>query len=635
MEEKQIQIQEQKASPKKNSSLIKDSKNGIISSKNSKNHKKKKKLVDISNQILVQLKYEDFDQETETFIPQFCKSENKISMNNVSLLDQNHFKFLVKENSNIFNHYTKYRQHNFDNISWNEIELVQYYCNDSYSCPICLESNLCCPVITKCGHIFCYPCIISLFNYHMNIAANKKIPICPLCNKKIENISDDEKFNVENNGNFKLCQKIKSLNYNYYMKIKFNLILKEKKSPTLYNLIYDPLLENWKNNFKNKMKDIPDEETKEFNFSRICLSNKLLLSKRLNEYKKELDLLKKEFDSTSDDLKKQSIKESINQIDKLILKNKNKTDIQKDLLPNLKNIQKNSSSDIDKDYESNSCNDIVEINYNKYHLFYQEEKGDIYYLDPLLMEILLTEYGDYNSLPVELEGEILDIEMKQVTSKLKSEYKYLNHLRIGSIIYFVEIDIKDLISSSTKKIYQEKLNERYRLRSLLKNQEKNYENFINKKNSKIFEDEKNSSLENSKKSLDMIYGPIFFGTEEELGKKQTNNYKNKCNNNEKDENKSIKESKLKLLFEENNTEEKNKEEKEEKVEKEKKKEKEVKKNKKIKNKKGGIKNNNGGKKGKKKKICDINPITSLIIIIIIFCIEILFSHLYYLKDIIK
>ena len=78
------------------------------------------------------------------------------------------------------------------------------------------------------------------------------------------------------------------------------------------------------------------------------------------------------------------------------------------------------------------------------------------------MEILLTEYGDYNSLPVEIEGNILDIEMNQVTPKLKSEYKYLNHLRIGSIIFFVEIDINDLISSSTKKLYNEKSYERNR-----------------------------------------------------------------------------------------------------------------------------------------------------------------------------
>ena len=608
MEFNSVQIQDKKYS---SSSFLKKAKN---SSKCSKTHKKlkgKKKLEDISSQILVELRYENFEQETETFYPKIFRKENKISLDNVSLLDQSHFRFLVNKNSNIFNNYTKYKQNNFKNINWNDIELVNFYYNDDYCCPICLESKLCCPVISECGHVFCYPCIISLYNYHMNISENKKIPNCPLCSSKIEINSDNGKINLDNDGTFKLCQKIKSINYNNNMKINFNLILKEKKSPTLYNLVYDPLLDNWKLKYKDKMKELPNEEVKEFSFSRIFLENKQLMNKRLNEYKNDLNLLKKEFDSTSDELKKQSITECINQIDSLIKKYKNQKD--NTTLSDMKKAKKN---DRDNNEESDS-DDSTDINYKKYHLFYQEEKGDIYYLHPFIMEILLTEYGDYNSLPVELEGKILDIEMNQVTPKLKSEYKYLNHLRIGSIIFFVEIDINDMISSSTKKIYQEKLDERNRLRNLLKNQEKNYEDFVNKRNNKLFEEEKNNSLENSKKSLEQISisGPIFFGTDEELGKNQ------KKEKNEEKDNKKNKENKLKLLFiekEKEEKEEKEKKEKEEKMEKEKiemenqkkkeinEKEKENKKEKK-KNKNGGNKKNknNGGKKGKKKKGNDI------------------------------
>ena len=52
-----------------------------------------------------------------------------------------------------------------------------------------------------------------------------------------------------------------------------------------------------------------------------------------------------------------------------------------------------------------------DINYNKYYLFYQEEEGD-FYLHPFIMDILLTEYGDYSNLPVKISGNILDFEMK-------------------------------------------------------------------------------------------------------------------------------------------------------------------------------------------------------------------------------
>ena len=596
-----IQIQESLPVKKKqkNSSFSNQSNNDIIiSSKKSSNHKKlkgKKKLQDISGQISLGLRYEDFDQEVELFYPQLCRKENNISMENVSLLDQSHFKFLVKQNSDIFNHYSQYKQNDFKNISWKDIELVYFYCNYNYSCPICLESKLCCPVITKCGHAFCFPCITSLYNYHTQISINKKVPNCPLCNKKIESLSDDDKINIDKNDDLKLCEQILSINYNTNMKIKFNLIIREKKSPSLYNLIYDPLLENWKNNFKNKMRKIPDEQYKEFNFSRVFSANRIFFTNKLNAYKNDLNLLKKEYDSTSDELRKGSINECINQIDSLISQHKSEN--------NSESVSQNS------EISSNDNSDEGDIDYKKYFLFYQEEKGDIYYLHPFIMEILLDEYEDYNSLPVEIEGNILDIEINQVTQKLKSEYKYLNHLRIGSIIYFVEIDINDLISSSTKMKYNEKLYERKRLRNILKNQEKNYEDFVNKKNNLLFEEEKNNSIEDSKKSLESISGPIFFATDEELGKNKDINKKD-CNM-KKDENIKSKESKLKLLLKGNEKEEKKELKEERNEEKNKEEEKEVKKNK-----KGGNKNkkNKGGKKGKKKNKYVVNPIASIFLV---------------------
>ena len=94
----------------------------------------------------------------------------------------------------------------------------------------------------------------------------------------------------------------------------------------------------------------------------------------------------------------------------------------------LKN-QKSKKNRINKnkkinEFDSDNSDIKIDIDYKKYCLFYQEENGDIYYLDPLTMEILLSEYEDYNSLPTEIEGIILDISMNQVTSEFKSKYEY-------------------------------------------------------------------------------------------------------------------------------------------------------------------------------------------------------------------
>ena len=569
-------------SPQQISFYLKKTKRGQLSFKKSpkkKNIKGKKKLKDIPKQILQSLNFENFEQESEKFYPQVFRRQNKIYIDDVSLLDQSHFRFLVKQNGDIFNHYTLYKQNNFQNIFWKDIELIYFYCSEDYSCPICLEPKLCCPVITKCGHVFCFPCIVSLYNYHMKNSENKKMPNCPLCSKKIEITSEDGEINIDSNGIFKLCQKVQTKNYRNNMKIKFNLILRDKKSPTLYNLIYDPNLDNWKNNFKSKMRQIPSEQTKEFNFSRVLYENKLLIEKRLINYKNDLNALKKLYDFTSDELKKKSIQECIKKIDLHIFKNK-KEDNNNILIHSKKLSQINIS---DNEDDTN-----LDIDYKKYFLFYQEEKGDIYYLDPFIMEILLTEYEDYNSLPVELEGDILDIKMTQVTAKLKSEYKYLNHLRIGAIIFFVEIDINGLISSSTKDLYKDKLNERSRIRNLLKNQEKNYEEYINKRNIKLIEEEKNSPLQKNKIGLQTVTGPMFMGLNDELIKPEDKEQDKK--NEEKEEKKVIKVNKLKLLFKEKEMEDIKKKEKRGNTEK------------KIKRKKGGIKKvNKDNKEGKKKE----------------------------------
>ena len=138
---------------------------------------------------------------------------------------------------------------------------------------------------------------------------------------------------------------------------------------------------------------------------------------------------------------------------------------------NLTNIQNkfninNNENKINID-NINNINNVPkeeEINYKNYFLFYQEEEGDIYYLDPFIMDILLSEYGDYSNLPVVISGNILDVNMRQITSNMKSNYPYLSHLNLGSIIFFVEIDINKLISPFTRKKFSHALNERAKSR---------------------------------------------------------------------------------------------------------------------------------------------------------------------------
>jgi hypothetical protein len=169
-------------------------KNQRKNKKHNKKTKHKKEMEDISDQIQFQLKYENFEEDSDVFQLQLTRKESKIKMDDSSLLDQSHFRFMIKDNSEIMKKYNHIKQHNFKNITWEDIALIYFYCNHDYSCPICLEVNLCSPVIIKCGHIFCYPCLLDMYNYHKK-SNNDKPLLCPLCHKEIEINQNDDNYN--------------------------------------------------------------------------------------------------------------------------------------------------------------------------------------------------------------------------------------------------------------------------------------------------------------------------------------------------------------------------------------------------------------------------------------------------------
>ena len=500
----QSYTQNSKSSSKKQGNVEQNT----ISSKQKKKKVEGAEELDLTNKILSNLSYENFESENDKFRSHVRKKHEEIYINKVSLLDQNRFRFLISNNAKIFNYYTTYEKGNFKNIDWEDIKLVYYYYVEDYQCPICLENKICCPMIIKCGHIFCYPCFLNFYNYYTNVSVNKKVPNCPLCSEKIDLEKNEIKF----------CEMIRCQNYTNHMNIKFNLIMREKTSPTLYNLCYDPTLKKWKNSLKFQMRSIPLEISKEFLFSRIFSTNKKLTNGRINNLLKELkEEVKEEKEFYADETRINCLNQCIDILNNMLKENEQKKDY---ILESVFQKQNNDNNEINNDNTfdltnnnsntSKSCNTINdnitnnisdnsltedgEINYKNYFLFYQEEEGDIYYLHPFIMDILLTEYGDYSNLPVAISGNILDFEMKQVTPYIKSNYPYLSHLNLGSIIFFVEIDVSKLISGSTRKKFNHALNERAKRRRLLSNEEKNYEKFINNKSIKEEEELKNYYL---------------------------------------------------------------------------------------------------------------------------------------------
>ena len=68
--------------------------------------------------------------------------------------------------------------------------------------------------------------------------------------------------------------------------------------------------------------------------------------------------------------------------------------------------------------------------------------------------------------------------MHKITPYLKNKYPFLNHLKIGSLFFFVEIDMKQIVSNHTLKNFHNILKDRAKIRHNIKREEDYYDNYV-------------------------------------------------------------------------------------------------------------------------------------------------------------
>jgi hypothetical protein len=130
-------------------------------------------------------------------------------------------KFVVKNQSR-----DVYLKNLFDaneTVNWRDVILVRYdmVSSTDVQCPICMEQlkDMVCPRITKCGHVYCWPCMLQYLDYQKE----KSWKRCPLCFDAV----------------YKLDLKHVEIRKNVYYKdgdtIKFDLIVRSRANTITKN----------------------------------------------------------------------------------------------------------------------------------------------------------------------------------------------------------------------------------------------------------------------------------------------------------------------------------------------------------------------------------------------------------------
>jgi len=84
---------------------------------------------------------------------------------------------------------------------------------DEARCPICMEALIMAPRITKCGHVYCWPCMLQYLAFE-NEKAWKKCPLCsePVYRQDLRRVDLKvvRPFHAGNTINFNLMMRNKS-----------------------------------------------------------------------------------------------------------------------------------------------------------------------------------------------------------------------------------------------------------------------------------------------------------------------------------------------------------------------------------------------------------------------------------------
>jgi len=139
-------------------------------------------------------------------------------------------------------------------IQWDCINKIIFIQNEKeINCPICLNAPIC-PKSTKCGHVFCWSCMLQYFSYQKSIESG----LCPVCQTLI-NVQD-----------------LKSVFYQkvieYPTAINFQLLFRPRNLSIIYVM---------------DKEELPNSTSHSFIYNRICYFQDI--EKFIEDEKRELE----------------------------------------------------------------------------------------------------------------------------------------------------------------------------------------------------------------------------------------------------------------------------------------------------------------------------------------------------------
>jgi len=391
-------------------------------------------------------------------------------------------------------------------VDWQKVEEVHLHVSEAPACPICLHPPTAAQV-TRCGHIYCYPCIL-----HYLALSDKKWRSCPICYDAIA--KEDLKSVVA------IVQK----DYNVGEEIEMQLMMRQREG-----LLPIPVAAYKADIFDKpvRMANITPATpysklllaSKDEIVSRIVSREKVSLETQLADegdqpeacfIQEALSLLEARYQSLKgatfptpgaladvtsemDNLSLSSPEESPSSDNSFFSDTSdgdstnptsptdNQTfEIPAEVVSESSTVEETTVSVEDLDIsllqtENNIAQNTAGVPKSTFY-FYQATNGANIYMHALNVKMLVKEYGALENCPHTIKAKIVEKETTTMTEDLRQRLRYLRHLPVACSFDVAEIDLKyPIISKVTLNDFMDKVEARRRKRNKRSREERRIE----------------------------------------------------------------------------------------------------------------------------------------------------------------
>ncbi|KAI8370306.1 hypothetical protein BD560DRAFT_329522 [Blakeslea trispora] len=370
------------------------------------------------------------------------------------------------------------------NFDWDTIEQVLISSTEAQACPICLSPPTAARV-TKCGHIYCYPCILHYLELRENPKRLwRKCPICwdSIYEADLKPVRPPLGRGVTEGD----CINMSLIQRSHFSTLAFPLSDTWPLPPNVVSNYMKPEapLIPWHftphaMTFARFMLASPDYLMKEYDrditelndavsdahgwgsseelpFMERCMSLIRTKTKSLRQQNtKELELAMHTSSMMFEAVAKYSRKHGKSSSN---IEPKQEQDAPEAYQQHQSQQASNSSMTERPNRHPNDCASTSD------YYFYQAVDGQHVYLHPLDIRILKHEFGEYSQFPLSLQVQVTNVQESTLTEDLRKKCKYLGHLPLACDVTFLEINVKDIVSPETIQVFDHELTARAKRR---------------------------------------------------------------------------------------------------------------------------------------------------------------------------